>query len=362
MEIVPAAVAKAAMDTGVAQHPIDDMDAYRNRLRGRLNPTTSVLTLAYEAARADPKRVLFAEGEEEVVLRAAIQFRDGGYGIPVLVGREGLHDKLRAMGVPDATSFEVHNSVNSPHVPEMVEMLYKRLQRRGYLRRDVERMVNRDRNIFGSLLLKLGLGDAMITGVTRTYAQTMREVRRVIDHAEGKTPFGMHIWVGQQQTIFNADTTVNERPTAEMLDDIAERTAQVARRMGHEPRVAFLSYSTFGNPPGSWLDNIREAVHILDERQPEFEYEGEMAPDVALNERLMKNYPFCRLSAPANVLVMPGLQSANLSAKLLRELGSGAVIGPVLVGMEKPVQVATMASPASDLVTLAVLAAGGIAG
>lgn len=361
MEIVPAAVAKAAMDTGVAQRPIADLDGYRTSLRARLNPTTSVLTLAYEAARNNPKRVVFAEGEEETVLRAAIQFRDGGYGTPVLVGREGLHDKLRAMGVADAESFEVHNSVNSPHVPAMVDMLYERLQRRGYLRRDVERMVNRDRNIFGSLLLKMGLGDAMITGTTRTYSQTMREIRRVIDHAEGKTPFGIHVLVDQHHTIFMADTTVNERPTAEMLADIAERTAQVARRMGHEPRVAFLSYSTFGNPEGSWLENIREAVAILDRRQPAFEYEGEMAPDVALNAKVMKNYPFCRLSGPANVLVMPGLQSANLSAKLLRELGGGAVIGPMLVGMEHPVQVATMASTASDLVTLAVLAAGGIA-
>ena len=361
MEIVPAAVAKAAMDTGVAQRPIEDLGDYRTRLRARLNPTTSVLTLAYEAARNNPKRVVFAEGEEEVVLRAAIQFRDGGYGLPVLVGREGLHDKLRAMGVADAESFEVHNSVNSPHVPQMVDMLYERLQRRGYLRRDVERMVNRDRNIFGSLLLKMGLGDAMITGTTRTYSQSMREIRRVIDHAEGKTPFGIHVLVDQHHTIFMADTTVNERPTAEMLADIAERTAQVARRMGHEPRVAFLSYSTFGNPEGSWLESIREAVSILDQRKPAFEYEGEMAPDVALNEKVMKNYPFCRLSGPANVLIMPGLQSANLSAKLLRELGGGAVIGPMLVGMEHPVQVATMASTASDLVTLAVLAAGGIA-
>ncbi len=361
MEIVPAAVAKAAMETGVAQRPIADLDAYRTSLRARLNPTTSVLTLAYEAARNNPKRVVFTEGEEETVLRAAIQFRDGGYGTPVLVGREGLHDKLRAMGVADAESFEVHNSVNSPHVPAMVDMLYERLQRRGYLRRDVERMVNRDRNIFGSLLLKMGLGDAMITGTTRTYSQTMREIRRVIDHAEGKTPFGIHVLVDQHHTIFMADTTVNERPSAEMLADIAERTAQVARRMGHEPRVAFLSYSTFGNPEGSWLENIREAVAILDRRQPAFEYEGEMAPDVALNAKVMKNYPFCRLSGPANVLVMPGLQSANLSAKLLRELGGGAVIGPMLVGMEHPVQVATMASTASDLVTLAVLAAGGIA-
>lgn len=361
MEIVPAAVAQAAMDSGVAQLPIEDMDAYRTSLRARLNPTTSVLTLAYEAARKNPKRVVFAEGEEEVVLRAAIQFRDGGYGTPVLVGRDNVRDKLREMGVSDPESYEVHNSVNSPHVPAMVDMLYERLQRRGYLRRDCERMVNRDRNIFGSLLLKMGLGDAMITGTTRTYSQTMREVRRVIDYAEGKTPFGTHILVGQNQTIFMADTTVNERPTAEQLADIAERTAQVARRMGHEPRVAFLSYSTFGNPEGSWLENIREAVHILDERKPEFEYEGEMAPDVALNSKVMKKYPFCRLSGPANVLVMPGLQSANLSAKLLRELGGGAVIGPVLVGLEHPVQVATMGSPASDLVTLAVLAAGGIA-
>lgn len=361
MEVVPAAVAKAATDSGVAQAPVTDMRAYRNSLRARLNPTTSVLTLAYEAARKNPKRVVFAEGEEEVVLRSAIQFRDGGYGIPVLVGRDNVRDKLREMGVPDPESFEVHNSVNSPHVPEMVEMLYQRLQRRGYLRRDCERMVNRDRNIFGSLLLKMGLGDAMITGTTRTYSQTMREVRRVIDYAEGKTPFGMHILVGQQHTIFMADTTVNERPNAVQLADIAERTAQVARRMGHEPRVAFLSYSTFGNPEGHWLENIREAVHLLDERKPEFEYEGEMAPDVALNSKVMHKYPFCRLSGPANVLVMPGLQSANLSAKLLRELGGGAVIGPVMVGMEHPVQVATMGSPASDLVTLAVLAAGGIA-
>lgn len=361
MEIVPAAVAKAAMETGVAQRPIENLDAYRTSLRARLNPTTSVLTLAYEAARANPKRVVFAEGEEEVVLRAAIQFRDGGYGIPVLVGREGLRDKLKEMGVADPDSYEVHNSVNSPHVPQMVEILYERLQRRGYLRRDVERMVNRDRNIFGSLMLKMGLADAMITGVTRTYSQTMREVRRVIDHAEGKTAFGIHVLVGQHQTIFMSDTTVNERPSAEMLADIAERTAQVARRMGHEPRVAFLSYSTFGNPPGSWLDNIRDAVAILDARKPGFEYEGEMSPDVALNPKVMANYPFCRLSGPANVLVMPGLQSGNLSAKLLRELGGSAVIGPMLVGMEQPVQVATMASPASDLVTLAVLAAGGIA-
>ncbi|RJF93596.1 NADP-dependent malic enzyme [Sphingomonas cavernae] len=362
MEEVPAAVAKAAMDSGVAQKPILDMTAYRQTLKGRLNPTTSVLTLAYEAARAHPKRVLFAEGEEEVVLRAAIQFRDGGYGIPVLVGRDDVYDKLRAMGVDDPESFEVHNSVNSKLVPQMVEFLYARLQRRGYLKREIERMVNRDRNIFGALMLQLGEADAMITGVTRTYSRTMREVRKVIDKRAASTAFGIHVLVGQSHTVFMADTTVNERPSAEELADIAEGTAAVARRMGHEPRVAFLSYSTFGNPEGTWLENLRAAVSILDARGVSFEYEGEMAPDVALNAKVMANYPFSRLSGPANVLIMPGLQSANLSAKLLRELGGDSVIGPMLVGMEKPVQVATMSSTASELVTLAVLAAAGIAG
>ncbi|MEO8724023.1 MAG: NADP-dependent malic enzyme [Sphingobium sp.] len=361
MEIVPAAVAQAAMDSGVAQKSITDMDAYRQSLKARLNPTTSVLTLAYEGAKAHPKRVVFAEAEEEVVLRAAIQFRDGGYGIPVLVGRQDVYDRLRDLGVSDPHSFEVHNSVNSPLVPKMVDILYERLQRRGYLRRDCERMVNRDRNIFGALLLKMDEADAMITGVTRTYSQTMREVRRVIDPIPGRTHFGIHVLVGRSHTVFMADTTVNERPSPSELADIAEGTAAVARRMGHEPRVAFLSYSTFGNPSGNWLTNIREAVAILNERGVDFEYEGEMAPDVALNRTVMKNYPFSRLSGPANVLVMPGLQSANLSAKLLRELGGDSVIGPMLVGTEKPVQIATMASNASELLTLAVLAAGGIA-
>ena len=361
MEVVPAAVARAAMDSGVATKPILDMESYRQSLRARLNPTTSVLSLAYEGARARPKRIIFAEGEEEVVLRAAIAFKEGGYGTPVLVGRDEVYDKLRALGVADPQEYELHNSRVSPLVPRMVDFLYARLQRRGYLRREVERMVNQDRNIFGAALLQLGEGDAMITGITRTWAMTMREVKRVIDAAPGRTPFGIHLMVGQSHTVFIADTTVNERPTAEQLADIAEQTVAVARRMGHEPRVAFMSYSTFGNPRGAFLDNIRDAVHVLDERQVGFEYEGEMPPDVALNPKQLANYPFARLSGPANILIMPGLQSAHISAKLLRELGGDAVIGPMLIGMEKPVQIAPMTSTASELVTLAVLAAGDIA-
>ncbi|WP_137899347.1 NADP-dependent malic enzyme [Sphingomonas sp. 2SG] len=361
MELVPSAVAKAAMDSGVAIKPILDMDAYRQTLRARLNPTTSVLSLAYEGARARPKRVLFAEGEEEVVLRAAISFKEGGYGTPVLVGRDDVYDRLKALGVANPQEYEVHNSRHSPLVPKMVDFVYSRLQRRGYLRRDVERMINQDRNVFGAALLQLGEADVMITGITRTWAESMRQVKRVIDPEAGRTPFGIHVLVGQSHTVFIADTTVNERPTGEQLADFAEQTAQVARRMGHEPRVAMLSYSTFGNPKGAWVDNIREAVSVLDGRNVGFEYEGEMPPDVALNPRQLANYPFARLSGPANILIMPGLQSAHISAKLLRELGGDSVIGPMLIGMEKPVQIAPMTSTASELVTLAVLAAGGIA-
>jgi malate dehydrogenase (oxaloacetate-decarboxylating)(NADP+) len=361
MEIVASAVAKAAMDSGVAQKPIEDMFAYRAQLRARQNPTTSVLTQVYEAARAKPKRVIFAEAEEDVVLRAAVQFKQDGYGIPVLVGRDArVTEKLLGLGAnPD--DYEIHNSVQSPLVDKMVDRLYARLQRRGYLRRDIQRMVNRDRNIFGALLLQMDQADAMITGVTRTFGQTLRELRRVLDPKKGEIPFGIHVMVGKTHTVFIADTTVNERPSAEELAHIAEKTAGVARRMGHVPRVAFLSFSTFGNPHGNWITNIREAVALLDSRRPDFEYEGDMPPDVALNPALMKNYPFCRLSGPANVLIMPGLQSANLSAKLLRELGGDQVIGPMLLGIERQVQVATMASSTSDLVTLAVLAAAEVA-
>ncbi|MBC2670027.1 NADP-dependent malic enzyme [Novosphingobium piscinae] len=363
MEVVSSAVAKAAMDTGVAQKPIEDFEAYRLSLKARLNPTTSVLTSVYAQVRETPKRVVFAEAENEVVLRAAIQFRDFGYGTPVLVGRtEAVRAKLAELGVGNPDSYEIHNSNVSPLVPEMVAFLYERMQRRGFLERDVRRMVNQNRNVFASLLLALGHGDAMISGLTRTFSQTMREVRRVLDPKPGHVPFGVHLMVAKNYTVFLADTTVNERPTAQELAHIAVETAAVARRMGHDPRVAFLSFSTFGNPMGRWVEPIREAVALLDAMDPGFEYEGDIAPDAALNPKVMANYPFCRLSGPANVLIMPGLQSANISAKLLRELAGNAVIGPMLIGMDKPVQIAPMTALAPDILTLAVLAAGGVVG
>ena len=359
MEVVASAVAEAASRTGVAQKPIEDMEAYRQKLRGRLNPTVAVMSLAYENARQNPKRVLFAEGEEPNVLRAAIAFKEGGYGTPVLVGREEVYDHLKEMGVDDPKDYEVLNSRNSPLVGRAVEYIYDKHQRHGLLRREIERMVNQDRNYFAAAMLALGEADAMITGTTRPFSQSLRQVRAVIDDETDATPFGINVVVSRSHTVLIADTAVTERPTADQFAAIALRSSAFARRMGMEPRVAFISYTTFGNPPGMHIGELRGAVELLDSFNVDFEYEGEMAPDVALNYEMQQRfYPFARLSGPANVLVMPGLQSASLSTKLLRAIGGENVLGPYILGLDHPVQIAPMTASASDLVMLAVLAGG----
>src|SRR4051812_1585102 len=359
MEIVASAVAEAAGRSGVAQQPIADLDAYRQELRARLNPTVSVMSLAYEGAKLNPKRVLFAEGEEPNVLRAAIAFKEGGYGTPVLVGREEVYDLLKEIGVEDPKEYEVLNSRNSPLVGRAVDHIYAKHQRHGMLRREVERLVNQDRNYFAAAMLALGEADAMITGTTRPFSQSLRQVRLVIDDEPGATPFGLNVIVGRHHTVLIADTAVTERPTAEQYAAIAMRSSAFSRRMGLDPRIAFISYTTFGNPPGMHIEALRDAVKMLGSFKADFEFEGEMAPDVALNYEMQKRfYPFSRLSGPANILVMPGLQSASLSTKLLKELGGESVLGPYMLGLERSVQIAPMTASASDLVMLAVLAAG----
>ena len=359
MEVIASKVAEAAISSGVAQRPIADLDAYRQQLRARLNPTVSVLSLAYEAARSSPKRVLFAEGEERNVLSAAIAFKEAGYGTPVLVGREEVYDRLKELGVENPLDYEVLNSRNSPLVGRAVDFIYGKHQRHGLLRREIERLVNQDRNYFTAAMLALGEADAMITGTTRPFSQSLKQVRMVIEDEPGATPFGINIVVGRHHTVLIADTAVTERPDAQQLAAIALRSSAFARRMGIEPRIAYISYTTFGNPPGTHIDELRGAVKLLDSIHCDFEYEGEMGPDVALNyDMQQRHYPFSRLSGPANVLVMPGLQSANLSAKLLKELGGESVLGPYILGLDLPVQIAPMTASASDLVTLAVLAAG----
>ena len=267
---------------------------------------------------------------------------------------------LRELGVDNPEDYEVLNSRNSPLVGRAVDYLYAKRQRHGMLKREVERMVNQDRNTFAAAMLALGEGDAMITGTTRPFSQSLNQVRMVIDDEEGATPFGINVVVGRHRTVLIADTAVTERPTAEQFAAIAIRSAAFARRMGQEPRIAFVSYTTFGNPPGRHIDELRDAVKLLDTIVTDFEYEGEMGPDVALNHEMQaKFYPFSRLTGPANILIMPGLQSANISAKLLRAISAESVLGPYLMGMALPVQIAPMTASSSDLVTLAVLAAGG---
>ncbi|MBF0307723.1 MAG: NADP-dependent malic enzyme [Alphaproteobacteria bacterium] len=354
---IPTAVAQAAMETGVARKPIVDMEGYRRELSARLDLTVASMQGIFEKVRAQPQRVVFAEGEEEKTIRAALSFRNAGYGTPVLIGREDrIAETIRAAGLHGET-LEIHNAKLSANNQRYTDMLYARLQRKGVLYRDAQRLVNQERNVFAALMVACGDADAMITGLTRNYYTTFDEILRVIDPSPGELVFGLTILLSRGRTVFIADTTVTETPTPAQIADIATQTAHKARQMGHEPRVALLSYSNFGNPASSGKgERVREAAAILDQRGADFEYDGEMAADVALDPELLKLYPFCRLSGPANVLVMPGLYSANIASKLLQKLGGGTVIGPVLMGLSKPVQITPMDATVSDIVNLAVVA------
>jgi len=358
ISVVPPAVAKAAMDSGVARKPIGDLKAYSRSLGARLDPTASVLQALFEQVRGNPRRVVFAEGEEERILRAALAYRNAGYGTPVLIGREELVAKsLEQLGLAKEADLEVHNARLSRQNKRYTDYLYDRIKRKGYLYRDCQRMVNQNRNVFAACMLALGDADALVTGTTRSYYAALDEIRRVIDPVKGARVFGLNILLSRGQTVFISDTTVHELPTPEELADIAIQTAAKARRMGHEPRVALLSFSNFGNPMAEKADRIRAAVAELDKRKVDFEYDGEMAADVALDAELMKLYPFCRLSAPANVLIMPALHTANVASKLMHKLGGGTVIGPLLIGLEKPAQIVPIGATVSDLVTAAAFAA-----
>src|SRR5690606_23698975 len=360
---VPLAVAKAAVESGVARKPIKDWGAYAAQLRARLDPTAGSLQIFFDQVVQNPKRVVFAEGEEETVIRAALEFRDAGYGTPVLIGRsERIEATMKAIGLKNLDGCEIHNARLSQHNALYTDFLYKRHQRRGMLHRDAQRLVNLDRNVFGACMVAHGHADAMVTGVTRTYSVSFDGVRLVIDPERGQRVMGISIIVAKGRTVFIADTTVTELPDAKDLSQIATQAAEVARRMGHEPRVALLSHSNFGNAPGGVVETMRQAVMELDAREAgghrvDFEYDGEMSARVALNPDLMKIYPFSRLTGAANVLIMPGLHSALISSQLLQELGGGTVIGPLLIGLEKPVQIVQMGASVSEIVNVAALAA-----
>jgi len=355
---VPPAVARAAMDSGVARRPIIDMESYVASLRGRLDPSAGSLHLIFDRVQHNPKRVVFAEGEEEKVIRAAIAFRAAGYGTPVLVGRtERIEETIKQSSLADAAGLEVVNARVSPHNKLYSEKLYQRLQRQGLLARDVQRMVNQDRNIFAACMVAEGHADAMVTGVTRSFYVCLEDALRVFDVRAGQTLMALSIVIARGRTVLIADTAVHELPSPDQLADFAVQCASIARHLGHEPRVALLSFSNFGHPRREKAERVREAIHVLDRRKVDFEYDGEMQANMALNYGLLKElYPFCRLNGPANVLIMPALHSANIVAKLMHELG-GTTIGPILVGLEKPVQIVQTGATVNEIVTGAAFAA-----
>jgi malate dehydrogenase (oxaloacetate-decarboxylating)(NADP+) len=327
------AVATAAMDSGVAHRQIVDMDGYVRELNGRLDPTATSLHLVFERALAKPKRIVFAEGEEEKVIRAAAQWREGGYGLPLLVGRpDRIAATMKAIGLGDIAPFEVHNSERGDHTERYIDLLYRRRQRRGALRRDCQRWVKQDRNVYAACMVACGDADGMVTGLTRSYWGSLENVLLVLDPEPGHRLFGLSLLLAQDKTVLIADTAVNETPTPEELADIAVQSAAKARVLGHEPRVALLSYSTFGYPSAAKTTRIREAVKLLDARNVDFKYDGEMSADVALH-------------------------AANIASKLVQKLGGGTVIGPLLMGLEKPVQIVQLGATVSDVLNLAAFAA-----
>ncbi len=356
--VVSSAVAKAAMETGVASKPIEDMDAYRAELNARLDPTAASLQTLFDTIRQNPKRVVFAEGEEEKTIRAAVSFQQGGFGHPVLIGRSArIKETIYSVGITGAENLEIHNAKLSDNNQKYMDFLYNRLQRSGYLQRDCQRMVNQDRNVFAACMVATGDADAMVTGLTRSFGVSLEEITRVIDAKPNERIMALTQVITRGRTLFIADTYVHELPNAEELADIAVGAAAAAKSMGHEPRVALLSFSNFGTPMMESSARVRDAVALLDKRNVSFEYDGDMAVDVALDPEVRKLYPFCKLSGSANVLVMPGLHSANISYKLLQQFGGGSVIGPMLIGLQKPAQIVRMGATVSDLVNAAAIAA-----
>jgi len=356
---VSAAVAKAAMETGVAGRSIDDLEGYKRELLARRDPIASTLRGIYERVRRQPKRIVFAEGEEEQVMRAAVSYVNQGLGTAILVGREErVAETAHAAGLDlNRPGIEVINARLSSRNTVYADYLYEKLQRKGYLTRDCHRLINNDRNHFAACMVALGDADGMVTGITRNYATGLEDVRRVIDSKPGHRLVGVTIALCRGRTVFIADTAVHEKPSAEELADIAVEAAGMARRMGYEPRVALTAFSTFGHMVGESSARIQEAVRILNTRHVDFEFDGEMSADVALNPKLIDQYPFIRLSGPANVIVTPDNHSASIAANMLQELGGATIIGPLLVGLDKPAQIVSIGAKDSDIVNMAAIAA-----
>jgi len=355
---IPPAVAKAGMETGVARRPIIDMEGYELSLKTRMDPTAAILRGLSDRARKAQSRMIFAEGDDPRVLRAAVMYQRSGWGKALVVGRqEEVKEKLEAAGMGDAVrELEVINAGNTPHLDSYKELLYKRLQRKGFDVQDVHRLASRDRHVFSALMLKHGHGDGLVTGATRKSAHVLEKINTVFDATPEAGVAGVTALLHKGRIVLIADTLVQEWPEAEDLATIAERAAGVARHMGLEPRVAFVSFSTFGYPVSERAEKMHLAPAVLEARGVDFEFEGEMTVDVALNAQAQAAYPFQRLSGPANILVVPARHSASISVKLMQEMAGATVIGPILAGIEKPIQVCSTVATANDILNMAVLA------
>jgi malate dehydrogenase (oxaloacetate-decarboxylating)(NADP+) len=359
IHVVPPAVAQAGMDTGVARRPIADMEAYRLSLKARMDPTASILQGINTRARAAQARMIFAEGDDIRVLRAAVAYHRGGFGKALVVGREAdVKERLKAEGLGDAfRDLEIVNAANTTHLDTYKAFLYARLQRKGFDRADVHRLAARDRHVFAALMLAHGHGDGLVTGATRKSAHVLSLINHVFDASVEDGAVGVTAVIHNGRIVFITDTLVQEWPDEEDLADIATAGAHVARGLGLEPRVAFLSFSTFGYPVSERATKMHQAPKVLDQRGVDFEYEGEMTVDVALNPEVMANYPFSRLTGPANVLVVPARHSASISVKLLQEMAGATVIGPILVNVPKPIQICSTGSTVNDILNMAVISA-----
>jgi malate dehydrogenase (oxaloacetate-decarboxylating)(NADP+) len=356
---IPPAVAKAGMATGVARRPIVDMAGYEHDLKARMDPTAQILQGLYARARQAQATMVFAEGDDPRVLRAAVAYQRGGFGRALVVGRdEDVRSLLKAEGLSDAAAeLEIVNAANTEHLGEYKDFLYKRLQRSGQDQKDIHRLAARDRHAFSALMLAHGHADGLVTGATRKSAHVLDRINSVFDATAADGAVGVTALLHKGKIVFIADTLVHEWPDENDLADIAIAAAQVARALGIEPRVAFASFSTFGYPVSERANKMHLAPKVLDGRGVDFEYEGEMAVDVALNPEAMANYPFCRLTGPANILVVPARHSASISVKLMQEMAGATVIGPILTGVDKPIQVCSTVSTVNDILNMAILAA-----
>ena len=357
--VIPPAVAKAGMDTGVARRPIIDLKAYEQSLKSRMDPTASILQGIHARAKQAQARMIFAEGDDPRVLRAAVAYQRAGLGKAIVVGREpDVREKLEAAGLGDAVrELEVVNAANTRHLDVYKDFLYKRLQRSGHDGEDIHRLAARDRHVFSALMLQHGHGDGLVTGVTRKSAHILSLINHVFDATAADGAVGVTALLHKGRIVLIADTLVQEWPEPEDLATIAIRSAGVARSLGLEPRVAFVSFSTFGYPVSERATKMHAAPRVLDKMGVDFEYEGEMTVDVALNMDQMKNYPFCRLTGPANILVVPARHSASISVKLMQEMAGATVIGPILTGVKKPIQICSTNSTVNDILNMAVMAA-----